>query len=217
LVVASPSFDRALFPRLSNLPSAEPSAEAIARLYPESYVLTNEEATKSRFLDQAGSHSIVHFGGHTLINVEFPTLSRLVFAPEDGSDAGVLYAYELYEQRFQKTRLVILASCSSARRSSSSEGSTGSLAAAFLAGGVPAVLASLWDVEDEVAGAFSTLFHQQLRESGDAWQALRTSQLAFIESGDGRLGSPTSWAPFVLIGGGFSKDREGILENRPSR
>jgi CHAT domain-containing protein len=217
LVVASPSFDRALFPRLSDLPSAEASAEAIAGLYAESQVLTREKATKSRFLDGAGSHSIVHFGGHTLINLEFPAVSRLVFAPGGGSDSGVLYAYELYEQRFQETRLVILASCSSARRSSSSAGGTGSLAAAFLAAGVPAVLASLWDIEDEAAGAFSTLFHQRFRESGDAWQAVRASQLAFIDSGDGRLASPTSWATFVLIGGGFSKDPDGIIENRPSR
>ncbi len=218
LVVANPSFDRALFPRLSDLPSAEASAEAITHLYPNSEVLTKEKATKSNFVDRARSHTIVHFGGHTLINPEFPALSRLVFAPADGTDSGVLYAYELYEQRFPETRLVVLASCSSAQqRSSSNEGSTGSLALAFLAAGVPAVLANLWDVEDEVATEFSNSFHRQLREKGNAWEAVRDSQLAFIDSGDGRLASPTSWASFTLIGGGLLRGPEGILENRPSR
>jgi CHAT domain-containing protein len=217
LVVASPRFDRVLFPRLSDLPSAEASADTIAGLYADSELLTKEKATKSRFLETAGSHSIVHFGGHTLINGDFPMLSRLIFAPEEGSDSGVLYAYELYQQRFLKTRLVILASCSSARRLSSSEGSTGSLAAAFLAAGVPAVLASLWDVEDATTEAFSSSFHKRFRESGDAWRALRDSQLAFIDSGEESLSYPSSWAPFVLIGGGFSRDLVGILQNGPSR
>jgi CHAT domain-containing protein len=218
LVVANPSFDRALFSRLSDLPSGEASAEAIARLYPNSEVLTKEKATKSNFLERARRHSIVHFGGHTLINPELPALSRLVLAPADDSDSGVLYAYELYEQRLPETRLVVLASCSSAQqRSTSSEGSTGSLALAFLAAGVPLVLANLWDVEDDVATEFSISFHRQLREKGNAWKAVRASQLAFIDSGDGRLASPASWASFTLIGGGFLRNPQEILESRPSR
>src|SRR5215218_4098707 len=116
----------------------------VAALYPQAETLTGPWATKSRFLTEVGRYEIVHFAGHAISNEEFPLLSMLVLAPEAGS-AGALMAHEIYGLKLERTRLVVLAACSTARaRISPGEGVLG-LARPFLAAGVPSVVASLWN------------------------------------------------------------------------
>ena len=71
----------------------------------------------------------------------------------------------------------------------------GSLGAAFLAAGSEAVLASLWSIEDRLAGEFATLLYAG--ESGEeSAAALARVQRAFIAAGR----PPSEWAPFVHFG-----------------
>lgn len=94
------------------------------------------------------------------------------------------------------TRLVVLSACSTAAgRLSASEGAT-SLARSFLAAGVPAVVASLWDVDDLAASRLLVKFHRRIRAGDDPVKALRTVQLSELGTAP-----PAEWAAFQLIGG----------------
>jgi CHAT domain-containing protein len=76
-----------------------------------------------------------------------------------------------------------------------------SLARPFLAAGVPSVVASLRDVDDDVSLDFSMAFHRALLADGDPAQAVREAQLGFLRSGDAVRAHPSSWAGFVNVGG----------------
>jgi CHAT domain-containing protein len=199
LVVGNPRFRRDQAPQLLPLPWAEAEAEAIASMFPGSLSLLGEQATKERFLADAGSFGLVHFAGHAEINQEFPLLSYLLLAPDDDTDPGFLYAHEFYGAHLDRTHLVVLAACGTASGPASGEGVI-SLGRAFLAAGVPAVVASLWSIGDRPTGQFFHVFYQHLRRNGDAAASLRSAQLSMLASSDPGARSPASWAAFELFG-----------------
>src|SRR4029077_2092594 len=122
----------------------------IGALFPGSRVLDGQAATKSSFLSQATNYELIHFGGHSVINARFPLFSQMIFArdPSDPSH-GLLYSSDILKMRFRRTRLAVLASCSTASGQVSRTEGVESLARPFLAAGLPSVIGSLWNVDDE--------------------------------------------------------------------
>lgn len=181
------------------LPGAEAEVEEAAKLYPWHELLVGQTATKERFLERAPAFDVVHFGGHAIANPEFPLLSRLVFADEAGAEQS-LFAREIAGVRFPKTRVVVLAACSTAAGGVSRGEGVVSVARPFLGGGVPLVVASQWDVDDRATEQLTLAFHRELAKSRDPIQALQAAQLALLRSGDAALALPESWGAFVAIG-----------------
>jgi CHAT domain-containing protein len=203
LVVSDPAFDLTLYPRLSRLSprAADATDAAVTGNFPGSQVLRGESATRRAFLRAADHFELIHFGGHSVINPESPLLSQMLFAPEPGEQGrGVLYSHDILRQRFARTRLAVLASCETAQgRMNRTEG-VESLARPFLAAGVPAVVASLWSVDDEPTAELFARFYIHLRSDSDPPGALRAAQVEAIEGG-GKAGDPLSWGAFEVIGG----------------
>jgi CHAT domain-containing protein len=201
LMIASPDPDRGLYPALAQLDSAE-TAAAVAQIFPGSVVLRAQNATRNAFVQSAGDFEIVHFGGHSVVNTEFPLLSQMVLAPAPGDpNRGVLYSGDILHQRFPRTRLVVLASCATAAGKISRTEGVENLARPFLAAGVPVVVASLWDVNDKPTGDFFSRFYANLRKGWDVAGSLQATQADFIEHGAGADASPRTWAAFEVIGG----------------
>jgi CHAT domain-containing protein len=201
LVVADPAFDRELYPSLRRLAGAAAEASEIASTFAGSRVLRAEAASKAAFLSAARDFRLVHFAGHAVVNPEAPLLSQLLFArdPADRS-RGLLYSGELLGLHLPRTRLVVLASCRTATgRVSRTEG-VESLARPFLATGVPAVVASLWDVEDAGAAAFMRRFYRHLQRSFDVAAALQAAQVEALAEPSGATEGVGTWAAFELIG-----------------
>jgi CHAT domain-containing protein len=183
---------------LPRLPHADEEATEVGKLYPQSVVLRASTATKRRFLDEA--RTVVHFAGHTVLNRDFPMFSRMLVAPDpaDG-DPGLVMESDITRPRFETTRVVVLATCDSAAGTSVEGEGAISMARAFWAAGVPAVVASLWPVRDDLID-FSTTFHRELRSQRDAARALRTAQLGVLENRG--VQSPVArWAGFLMFGG----------------
>jgi CHAT domain-containing protein len=194
LVVGDPRFDPDLYPRLGRLRHAREESERIARLHPASTLVTGREASKRRLLEELAHSSILHFAGHAVADHSDPERSFLLLAPE-GGDSGLAYAHELPADAFDRMSLVVLGACSTGRgRIWKSEG-VGSLARAFLSRGVPAVVASVWDVEDESTSALLVGFHEHLRRGSGAVTALRNAQLERLATDEVR-----GWAGFQLYG-----------------
>src|SRR5579864_3317575 len=181
LAVGDPKLDRAIFPWLPRLPGALKELEEIRKWLPASCLLKGERATRRAFLDAVGRYPIMHYGGHAVFNSKSPLYSELLFAPAEGDTTrGVLSARDLLGRRLAGTRLVVLSACSTAAgRWTPTEGSW-SLARAFLAAGVPEVVAVLWRVDDRDAALFFTSFYRHLRECADAAVALRAAQLELL-------------------------------------
>jgi CHAT domain-containing protein len=202
LAVNDPAFDPATFPTLSRLSFAGAAIAAWVREHPGSGVQAGEGATKDAFLAAAGRYSIVHFSGHAEANLDSPQRSRLIFAAVPGRKAedGVLYAKEALGHRFAHTRLLVLAACDTAMgRVSRSEGML-SLSLPFVAAGIPAVISTLWSVEDAPTERFFTSFYRHLSRERPL-EALRRAQLDMLaEEHAGRQPETRAWAAFELTG-----------------
>jgi CHAT domain-containing protein len=199
LVIGNPRLEGADAEVAPNLPEAETEAKQIATLYSGSTLLIGADATRQAFLSTAGQYEVIHFAGHAVANDAHPDLSRLLFAG-DGEASGSLFARDIAQQPFAATRLVVLGACrTSAGRIRRGEG-VFSLARPFLAAGVPAVVASLWDVNDRASRRLLVAFHSQLRQSANPTEALRKAQLELMADADPLLQSPAAWAGFTLIG-----------------
>lgn len=198
LVVAAPDFDPTVDPTLRVL-SAGSREALIAQIFPGSELLHGAKARRQAFLTAARDAEAIYFGGHSVVNAEVPLLSQMLFA-KDPSDPsrGVLYAGDVLRQRFPRTRLVVLASCSTALGKTSRTEGVESLARPFLAAGVPTVVASLWNVDDKETADFFVRFFQRLRQRFDVAEALRATQVESLRQGS----SPAGWGAFEVIGGG---------------
>lgn len=201
LVVAAPDFDLTIDPTLLPLRSGETDA-SIARIFSGSQVLQGQAATREAFLRASGGFEILHFGGHSVINADFPLLSRMLFAKNTADpNRGVLYSGDILEQRFPHTRLAVLASCSTAAgRISRTEG-VESLARPFLAAGVPTVIAALWDVDDQATADFFVRFYHHLAQRFDIAGALQATQIDALKQGT----DPKAWGAFEVIGSGATE------------
>jgi hypothetical protein len=69
-----------------------------------------------------------------------------------------------------------------------------SLARSFLASGIPAVVATRWNIDDATSRQLVTEFHRRLRSGQDPVTALRWSQVAQAKDQEGRAGHSWNWA-----------------------
>ena len=176
LVIGNPAFDVNLWPGLESLRGTEKESARIARLLPGSVLVRGAEATKASFLDLAPRSGMVHFAGHAVTDPRDPLLSQLVLAPSGAGDSGALSAWEIYRLDLTGTRLVVLSACGTADAVPAADEGGTSLARAFLAVGVPQVVASLWNVDDRTADRFFAVFYKSLLARPDPVGALREAQ-----------------------------------------
>jgi len=183
---------------LPMLPRADGEAIDVASIYPRRTVLVGADATKRRFL--ATRANVVHFAGHSVLNEQYPALSRMLFAPERGAgESGSLLGTEIAAAQFGGTSVVVLASCEGAAGHPLAGEGAISIGRAFFAAGVPAVLASLWPVDDDLQTLMRTL-HRTLVSERDAARALRAGQLALLAE-RGRSTPVRVWGGFTMLGG----------------
>jgi len=207
LAVGNPAFDVHMS-SLPRLPGAENEAKRVAALYQAPRLLVSGQATKRAFLDDAAISNIVHFAGHGVVRPDAPLLSHLLLTPDaSGEASGTLTARELFDIRLPRTRLAILSGCQTGSgRLSDTEGAS-SLARALFAAGVPAVVASLWAVDDEDTADFFASYHRRLSRGEDPTSALGRTQREWIARDQGTQGAST-WAAFALFGATTSDVRD---------
>ncbi len=163
-----------------NLPAAAQEAREIgARLRSEP--LIGPRATRES-VTRAPRAAVLHVATHTRSG---PRGDELVLAD------GALGVEQILRARLSP-RLTVLASCSSGAASRGS--ATGSLAQAFLTAGSPAVLASLWSVDDDATRRIARAFY----DAGGAKQPL--AALARVQTQSARDGVPVeTWSSLALF------------------
>ena len=216
----NPRFDQQRFPRLQALPASEQELERIQSLYPHRLTLNRRQATESALIKQIGEYEIVHLATHALSDKQSSMLSAIVLAEEphfatrasaegkktDGITLdGALQAQEIYNLKPERTRLVVLSSCRSGLGDERRNEALGGLAQAFLVAGVPAVVASLWDIDDDSAAGLMEKFHVAHRVNKLSFsQSLRQAQLSFLQTSSVKRRHPFFWATFMVTGNGLA-------------
>ena len=199
LAFANPTAPSDRFSRLPLLKGAEREAAAITAIFPASKVFTGDDATASRLLTLAPSYDIIHFGGHAIISPDEPARSALICASSSNRD-GVVTSKEIARMRFRSTRLVVLAACSTLRGRNAAVEGVSSLATAFLVAGVPSVLGTLWDLDDQAAAPLVKEIYQAIANGASPADAVRSAQIKAIQTSDPDSRAARQWAAFVLMG-----------------
>jgi CHAT domain-containing protein/tetratricopeptide (TPR) repeat protein len=150
------------------------------------------------------NYRVLHFATHGVLDDRNPLYSYLVLAPgNDSKEDGLLEAWELMQMDL-KAKLAVLSACDTARgHIAEGEGIIG-MTWAFFVAGVPATVASQWQVPSESTTKLMVAFHKVLVKSpsgigtsaADAW---RQAALLMINDPRYRM-KPYYWAGFVLIG-----------------
>jgi CHAT domain-containing protein len=176
--------------------AAADETTAVAALYEAPTVMTGAAATISSFLSDAPRHAVVHVVADTASNRTHPLLSRLVLTDEPGRrHSGAIFGRDIAASAMSATRLVVLDAPGTATVERG-EG-TLTLARAFMAAGVPAVLGTLPGADENATRDLMIGFHRELRGSLTAGQALSRVQRNALKQNGGRLGA---WTALVIYG-----------------
>jgi hypothetical protein len=176
------------------LPAARREAKAISTIYASSRLLEGSEASPANVLRELAGADIVHVASHAIDVPGYPELSHLVLAGDQ--TGGRLLVREIASRHFTRTRLVVLAACSTAgRRSVRGEGTVG-VAWGFLIAGTSHVIATLQDIEDGPAGLVFTSVHRGIAAGRTPSEALHETQKELAASGE----SPRVWATIAMFG-----------------
>ena len=176
--------------------SAVTEALAVAAAYDQPAVLTGRSATRSRFIAEAPSRSIIHVSAQAQPNQAYPLLSRLILSDEPGQrHSGALLGRDLVASAMPRTRLVVIDNVTT-DQSVSSDGSLG-VARAFAAAGIPAVIGTLPGADEAATRQLMVGLHRLMSTGIPADEALNTLQRNVLRSNGRRLGA---WCALVLYG-----------------
>jgi CHAT domain-containing protein len=199
LIVGAPDLAGTGNASLPELPGADAEARSIASLYPTGILLRGSAATREAFLGALPTAGVVHFAGHVLALEESLDAGLLPLATGAGARHEVTAA-EIRALRLDGTDLVVLAACRSLAGYQAGREGDLSVAGAFLAAGVPSVVAALWDVDDRTSPRVMLHFHRLVASGTDPPAALRQAMIESLRSSEDHLRSPGSWAAFAILG-----------------
>lgn len=177
-------------------PNHSGDARAVAELYSRPVLLTGTSATRTRLLEGASGHAVVHLSVVTAKNAAYPLLSRVFLADEDGHrHSGNIFGREIASRPMSNTNLVVIDEVE-ATGANRGDG-TVSLARAFMTAGVRTVVGTLPGADEAAVDDLMVGFHRRLASGMPAAEALTDLQRNVLHSNGRRLGA---WSALVLYG-----------------
>ncbi len=189
---------------LNRLPATRAEAAILRKLAGDEELLeaVGFNANRDTVLGGAlGDYRILHFATHGLVNSLHPELSGLVLSLVDLEGKprdGFLQAHEIYALKL-RADLAVLSACRTALGKEIRGEGLMSLMRAFMAAGVPRVVASLWSVPDAATAELMKRFYRGVITDGLApAAALHKAQDSLRK--EKRWSAPYFWAGFTLHG-----------------
>lgn len=193
---------RNLGDHLQALPAARAEVERLAKDY-SGYFAFDSLASERNFKAIAKDYAIIHLAMHGLLNQKEPILSSLAFTEDgDSLENNFLQAYEISKMELNAD-LVVLSACETGYGRFERGNGIASLARSFMYAGVPALVVSLWQVNDASTSIVMKNFYDKLAEGLNKAEALRQAKLDYIESAAANnpiAAHPAFWAAFVQLG-----------------
>lgn len=170
-------------------PRVADEVAALAPLFVQSTTLIGAEATRQHLQQHAPAADLIHIACHGRFRSDNPFFSALHLAD------GWMFVRDAYELQLQAT-LVTLSACETGLSALAPGDDLVGLARGFLLAGAPALLVSLWVVDDAATAAMMTFFYRALLGGMRPAAALRHAQRTLLITHP----HPFFWAPFTLIG-----------------
>ena len=130
-------------------------------------------------------------------------LSSLAFTEnKDSLEDNFLQAYEISRLHL-KADMVVLSACETGFGKFEQGEGVVSLARSFMYAGVPSLIVSLWQVNDQSTAIIMDVFYKNLAQGMNKAEALRQAQLSWLKLKNPDYEHPEHpyyWAAFDLVG-----------------
>ncbi len=157
-------------------------------------------ATESNFKQEASNYQILHLAMHALVDHDESMNSKLVFTQsKDSIEDGMLHTFEVFNMELP-AEMVVLSACNTGVGQVQEGEGVMSLARAFAYAGVPSLVMSQWNVNDESTSKLMASFYQNLADGQRKDVALKNAKLDFLNNANEIQASPFYWGGFVLVG-----------------
>lgn len=183
---------------LRPLDYAKMEVESIERNLKTKTFIDNE-ASEEEFFKEAKNAGVLHLAMHTLINDEDPLYSKLLFTYNQKNNSGLVNTYELLRLDLN-AELAVLSGCSTGEGELQKGEGVMSLSSGFQFAGVPAIIMSLWEVNDRFGALVIEKFYQYLAKGEKKSQALYKAKKEVLAQGNALYAHPYYWAGLTLMG-----------------
>jgi len=163
-------------------------------------VFKADKATIPNFRTGSGDGAILHLAMHAELDTEQSGSSSLIFSPDLANNGNYqLHNYEIGEMNINSP-MVVLSACNTGNGKLYSGEGLMSLARNFILAGVPAVVETLWPVEDFASSKIMGRFYKYLSQGKPKNVALRQAKLDYINTTSPSFVNPRFWAAYNLKG-----------------
>lgn len=178
----------------AEIPTARLEAEGVASFYRDRRMMSGSAATIARFKHSLDA-DVVHIAAHAVVDRVDGRRSRIVLSD------GAVFGEDLQQFDFSKTKIVVLAACSTGRPDNRPS-SPFTLASQVLAAGADYVLATTADIDDDLAEEFFLELHKRLSQGGHPAEALRATQRSFMHAPSDQSARDRFklWGSIVILG-----------------
>ena len=181
------------------LPYAKKEAVEVSALM-NGKAITDNLATKESFKNIAGQYGLLHLAMHTIINDTLPMMSKLVFYDEKNDTLSpFLNIYEIYGLSLNAKQVTLSACNTGSGKFKKGEGIM-SLARGFLFAGVPSIVMTLWEVQDENGALLMKHYYQLLKDGLPKDVALQQAKISVLNHANMAKSHPFFWSSYVLMG-----------------
>jgi CHAT domain-containing protein/tetratricopeptide (TPR) repeat protein len=156
-------------------------------------LLTGVSATRRAFSGQAGQYRIIQLFTHA--DADSTDREPTLFFAD-----STLRLSELTTTGQLPAELVGLSACKTGIGANQRGEGVFSLARGFASLGVPSVLTTLWNVENQATYALTELFYTKLAEGLSKDVALQQAKIAYLANADLSDQLPNRWAGLLLVG-----------------
>ena len=172
-------------PGVRTLSDLRPETDAVRAAYPHTTELAGTAASRAAIMKYLPGAALFHFAGHSY---EMSNSSGLLLATGEiaGPDA-------VAQAETSHLQLVVLSACFTARSRFAARDDQ-SLLGAFLARGVPYVIATDWDVNSQITTTYMQALYRHLGQGVWVAEAVRLADLDMLKGKNTQ--SPFYWAGF---------------------
>ncbi|MCK5277586.1 MAG: CHAT domain-containing protein, partial [Cyclobacteriaceae bacterium] len=193
--------DIALLRSENELPYSSEELDRIKNWIKRPTFFKNERATEDVFKSEASNYSLIHLALHGLADTTDMFNSSLKFKINENSiEDGELHAFELYDMDLSQTELAVLSACETGLGKQTEGEGIFSIARGFAYAGCPAIVMSLWKVNDKSTAKLMDYFYEYLANGLQKDKALQKAKLTFIQNSDDLGTHPANWAAFIALG-----------------
>jgi CHAT domain-containing protein len=186
LIIGNPEYPESSEWSFSNLPGAEEEAQAVAKMI-DATPLIGKAATKINVVSHTQNSSLLYFATHGFASSNDPLNGGFLVLSAKTLDQSWWTAKEIQDMKL-RAEIAILSACQMGLGKVHDAGIIG-LARSFQLAGVPRVVMSLWNVNDQATNVLMQTFVKNLKDFIPS-EALRLAMLEVREI----YPNPSDWA-----------------------